>query len=373
MQISLFSVLMTILWSSLLILVFLFLRTRVKLLHIYSIQTVILLYLFCAVRMVLPVGLPWTKEVSGGGFYRGIYDLFCYELGTVRISDILIFLWAAGSLSSLLRYFLQYRRATVYFREVLQTEEDEAGRNILNELDPGSSIRVFRSVRVRSPCCIGILKKRILLPERKYSEKELRYILLHEYTHLKHNDILLKALIRGLCGIYWWNPLLYRMKKDLNQSMEIRCDLSVTGHLEDAERADYLSVILSAFRESRDMATFAGAAGLAEEHTENLVERFRVVADRKVVREKRTSILACVTALLFLGASYSIILQPQYEPPISEVITDENAYIMDGKNTYIIKQGDTYILHTVDTEVVISEESANMLLNDGFILKEVSR
>ena len=162
------------------------------------------------------------------------------------------------------------------------------------------------------------------------------------------------------------------MKKDLNQSMEIRCDLSVTGCLKDAERADYLSVILSAFRESRDAASFVGAAGLAEEHSESLLERFRVVADRKIVQEKKAGVLAGAVLLLVLIVSYSFIIQPKYEAPVSEIETDENSYKVDEENSYIIKRGDTYILHTVDAEMVISEEVANRMLKNRIELKEVS-
>lgn len=55
MHISLFSILMTILWSTLLIALFLMLRKKVSLLHVCSIQAIILLYLFCAVRLAIPI------------------------------------------------------------------------------------------------------------------------------------------------------------------------------------------------------------------------------------------------------------------------------------------------------------------------------
>lgn len=50
--------------------------------------------------------------------------------------------------------------------------------------------------------------------------------------------------------------------------MEIRCDLSVTRYLNENERADYLAVMLDAFRESGQSKKLVGAAGLAEEHSE---------------------------------------------------------------------------------------------------------
>ncbi len=228
---------------------------------------------------------------------------------------------------------------------------------------------MLRSAGIQTPCCIGIFRKRIFLPGKVYNREELRYILLHEYTHLAHNDILLKVLITILCGIYWWNPLVYCLKKDLSQSMEIRCDLSVTGHLKEKERADYLDVMLKTFREDGNSSQFAGTAGLVENHSKSLLERFRVVADMGIVQKKQVNVFASVVMLLILIVSYSFILQPEYETPISEIETDDDTYYMDEKTTYIIKQGDTYILHTEGAEAVIDEDVALGLQEDGFILK----
>ena len=69
-------------------------------------------------------------------------------------------------------------------------------------------------------------------------------------------------------------------------------------------------------------------------------------------------------------ASYSFILQSEYDPPISEIETDEDIYSMDEETSYIIRQGDTYILHTENVEVVIDEEVALGLREEGFTLKE---
>ena len=85
---------------------------------------------------------------------------------------------------------------------------------------------------VRIPCCMGVFKKRILIPEKSFSDTELYYIIFHEYIHLQNNDFLVKMLINMLCAFYWWNPFVCLLKKDLNQSMEIRCDSLVVQRLE---------------------------------------------------------------------------------------------------------------------------------------------
>ncbi len=369
MRTSVFSVLMTILWSSVLIALFSFLRTRTRLLHICSISTVILIYLFCAIRLAFPLEVPWVHEVSGGAVYRGIYNLLAYKVGSLRIYELLCIVWIIGMLINLIGYLIQYRSAMRCFQELPQ-EESRMGQEILEGLDRSKHIKVLRSAGIQTPCCIGVFRKRIFLPDKVYDREELRYILLHEYTHLAHNDILLKVLITILCGIYWWNPLVYCLKKDLSQSMEIRCDLSVTGHLKEKERADYLDVILNTFREYGNSSQFAGTAGLVENHSKSLLERFRVVADMGIVQKKQVNVFAGVAMLLVLIISYSFILQSEYETPISEIETDENSYYIDIEKSYIIKQGDTYILHTEGMEAVINEHVAMWLQEGGIILKE---
>ena len=370
MHISLFSILMTILWSTLLIALFLMLRKKVSLLHVCSIQAIILLYLFCAVRLAVPIELPWTKVVSGGRFYRWLYWILGYPIGVFPVYEILLFIWLAGAVWNLGKYFLQYRKASSYLNG-LPKNLDRDAMNMLQEWDADSRIQIFRCTEVKAPCCMGIWNKRILLPEKAYTEGDLRYILLHEYTHLKHNDILFKVLIRVLCGIYWWNPLLLWMKKDVNQSVEIRCDLSVTGHLEKAERADYLEVMLDAFRESTDTAPLTGSAGLVENHSASLMERFHIVADSKIMQKKWTTVWTCIAMLVVLVFSYSFILQPKYAVPESEIGNGSRIYEVNQEDTYIIKQGDTYILHTEKEDLIIDENAAIQIREEGFLWKEV--
>jgi len=272
--------------------------------------------------------VPWVHEVSGGAVYRGIYNLLAYKVGSLRIYELLCIVWIIGMLYSLTKYSVKYRRAMRCFQGLPQ-EESRMGQEILEGLDRSKRIKVLRSAGIQTPCCIGVFRKRIFLPDKVYDREELRYILLHEYTHLAHNDILLKVLITVLCGIYWWNPLVYLLRKDLNQSMEIRCDLSITKHLGERERADYLDVILKTFREDGNSSQFAGTAGLVENHSKRLLERFRIVADMGIVQKKQVNVFAGLVMLLILIVSYSFILQPEYETPISEIETDENSYYIN--------------------------------------------
>lgn len=234
---------------------------------------------------------------------------------------------------------------------------------------------IVQTAAVESPCCIGVLKKRIFIPEKTYSEDELYYILCHECVHLQNNDFLTKLLIHIICVFYWWNPFVYLLKKDLNQSMEIRCDSVVAEKLSRQQRSDYLSVMLKEFKEKQGMKGSEKdrdiAAYLLEDDSEKLIERFQLVADGKKRSFPKGKILAWLMAGFLLLVSYSFIIQTKYEAPPDEIETDSYAHEVDSGNSYIIKQGDgSYILHTAEQDVPISEESANQLVSDGFYMIE---
>ena len=131
--------------------------------------------------------------------------------------------------------------------------------------------------------------KRILIPAKEYSDDELHYIILHEYTHLKNNDVLTKLLINSICAVYWWNPLVYLLRKDMQQSLEIRCDGLVSKKMDSISRSNYLAVMLTEFKDNCHADEFkkyhSSVMPLFEEHSEKLIERF--YREKKLFLRKR--------------------------------------------------------------------------------------
>lgn len=73
MQITLFSFISALLWSSLLIIVIYFMR-RTRFRPHFGVLTMVLLYLFCAARLLLPLEFPHTVIVSDNVVYPRIYS-----------------------------------------------------------------------------------------------------------------------------------------------------------------------------------------------------------------------------------------------------------------------------------------------------------
>lgn len=247
--------------------------------------------------------------------------------------------------------------------------------NILDEICTDKekrNIKIVQTAAVEVPCCIGIFEKRILIPDKKYSREELHYIILHEYTHLDNKDILTIQLINILCIVFWWNPFVYILKGDMYQSIEIRCDQTVTKKLKSAERGNYLAVILKEYKASVQEKEFrkpAGAMPLFEDHSDHLIERFRLVAEGKQSGSRIGRILVPVIAVALLVLSYSLILQPRYDVPENTYTIENEFEDINQDNAYLYVSDGKYYLHCEQGNVVIDKQSMKLFKKAGLKFK----
>lgn len=262
----------------------------------------------------------------------------------------------------------------VFFRDG-KTEDTELN-NILDEICTDKekrNIKIVQTAAVEVPCCIGTFEKRILIPDKKYSREELHYIILHEYTHLDNKDILTIQLINILCIVFWWNPFVYILKGDMYQSIEIRCDQTVTKKLKSAERGNYLAVILKEYKASVQGKEFrkpAGAMPLFEDHSDHLIERFRLVAEGKQSSSCIERILVPVIAVALLVLSYSFVLQSQYEVPESTYNVENSIWEVNRQNAYVHEVDGKYYLHYERGDILLDKKTVKLLKKNGFKIRK---
>lgn len=371
MQITIFSVWMTILWSSILILIFYFLRKKLILLDVCSVSGVLILYIFCIIRLMIPIELPWTKELWGGEIYNRVYDVVRYEVVSgINIYQMFYLIWMAGAFFFLIKLTIRYIKLKKMLDRI-PVRKDERAESVLTTVlkDKEKRPEIMKTSAIQIPCCVGVFHRRILIPAKEYSDEELHYIILHEYTHLKNNDVLTKLLINSICAVYWWNPLVYLLRKDMQQSLEIRCDGQVSKKMDSISRSNYLAVMLAEFKDNCHADEFkkyhSSVMPLFEEHSEKLIERFQLVSDRKNGTSIKGNVVAIAITVCLLIVSYSFVLQSEYKCPIEEIETDNKSYSVNSDNSYITFQDGEYILHTAQEEVVLAEEMAEMMIKEG--------
>ena len=102
---------------------------------------------------------------------------------------------------------------------------------------------IYVSDSIDTPFAMGILAPKIYLPGF-LSEKEKRYIILHEQTHIRRGDLLVKLLAFTALAVHWFNPLVWAAFLAAEKDMEMSCDEMVMKQMKEDIRAEYSTSLL---------------------------------------------------------------------------------------------------------------------------------
>lgn len=103
---------------------------------------------------------------------------------------------------------------------------------------------IFETDQISTPFVCGFVKPRIYIPTG-LNEHELSYIVLHEQTHIKRRDYLIKPFVFIILIIHWFNPLMWLSYALMNKDMEMSCDESVVRKMGDHVKGNYSISLLS--------------------------------------------------------------------------------------------------------------------------------
>ncbi len=156
------------------------------------------------------------------------------------------------------------------------------------------TVEVRQSDRITAPMTCGIFRPVILMPRRMdwEREEELHYILLHEYIHIRHFDMLWKLCLAAALCIHWFNPGVWLMYFLCNQDLEFACDEEVVRCSGREFRSAYaLTLIHMEERKSGISALYSHFSGHAAQK--------RITAIMKM--KKRTVPAVVLAGVLVLG------------------------------------------------------------------------
>lgn len=103
---------------------------------------------------------------------------------------------------------------------------------------------IYLGADIDTPFVLGIIRPKIYLPASLLAyEKE--YILLHEQTHIKRFDHVVKIVSFLVLCIHWFNPLVWVAFFVSGRDMEMSCDESVIRKLGEEVKKEYSSSLLA--------------------------------------------------------------------------------------------------------------------------------
>lgn len=359
----LLSYIMMILWSVLFGLLFITVRKTKVLRNRFGITACIVVCVCLYVRMMVPfdIGLFQPVQIEWEWFCRW-YDILNMAkpfFGVFSVTQVLCFVWISTGIAHFLRWVNFYRRIWCNVSDS-GLPGDKMMNSVLDKVIRDGGFRrrpeIVMIKNFRSAYSIGLIHQKILVPPGKYSEQELYYIFYHEMTHFKKGDLWLKAISNVMICLFWWNPLVHLLQRELDAVLEIRCDVSVTEGKSLDERRDYLKTIVSVMKEAGPGAGigFRGmkllmdnALGFVKPSTyeDMMRERFNAVAsEEKAFGEKKLFSALWIAAMVGLMVlSYTFVVLPYRRPNAKgEEISSE---VMPG-DIHVTELGDgKYILH----------------------------
>lgn len=161
------------------------------------------------------------------------------------------------------------------------------------ELGIDKRVRVFTEPFTKVPMIMGIIRPVLIMPDytEPWDRQRIRHIFLHELTHLKHKDLIVKTLLNILNALYWFNPFVWICFKLIRRDMETVCDNAVLETIGKAGRQKYIDTVLK-FALRREPEQLYTAMGMADG---------KVTMERRIrgmFKDTRTGVKSRAAALL---------------------------------------------------------------------------
>lgn len=171
----------------------------------------------------------------------------------------------------------------------------------LRDLNLHRRISLYTSCQISSPVSYGILFPRILIPQDldiQVSEKDIRFIFLHELIHYRHKDSLINGIACILQAVYWFNPAVRHGLRLLQADREIACDHSVITRTGQEEALSYADMLLRYAKQAQKQVFFSPFSSLGSRHTELYQRVHSILNYRADTWQKKAKSLGILTFLL---------------------------------------------------------------------------
>lgn len=289
----------------------------------------VFLYAICIIRMCIPFELPNFQFVIRDKYIATAIMKPIILNQRINLFYVLLIVSVMVSAVIFIVNILSYRKYSLYLKanRVKRIETDVTNTDI------------FTCDAVSVPITIGYFKPVIYLPDYSFSDADLKNVIMHEQHHIDGKDLWVLLLTNILTYIFWWNPFVYLLKKELAHSLELKCDYSVTKEMGADDCLAYAETLLKvASNDNSHKANPEMVLGFYKRDKslkyERVKQRFEFIGSKMKLRN---NIFVIFTALLVFFGSYYFIWQASYDV---NAHTDDSEYILSEDTMYLQEQED---------------------------------
>ena len=213
--------------------------------------------------------------------------------------SILSVIWLAGLLLCFGFFAVSYIKCYREFRFSLPVENDilEAWKE-KHPLKRSLSIRQIETIA--APLSYGVIRPVILMPKNTEWKNiyQLRYVLEHEYVHIRRLDMLTKLIMIAAVCIHWFNPLVWVMYILFNRDLELSCDETVVCRFGMDIKSVYATTLIS-MEEKK-----SGLTPLCNSFSKNAIEE-RIRAIMKIKKTSKFAVIISVVLVICVTGGFA--------------------------------------------------------------------
>ena len=274
--------------------------------------------------------------------------------------SILSVIWLAGLLLCFGFFAVSYIKCYREFRFSLPVENDilEAWKE-KHPLKRSLSIR--QTETIAAPLSYGVIRPVILMPKNTEWKNiyQLRYVLEHEYVHIRRLDMLTKLIMIAAVCIHWFNPLVWVMYILFNRDLELSCDETVVRRFGMDIKSVYATALIS-MEEKK-----SGLTPLCNSFSKNAIEE-RIRAIMKIKKTSKFAVM--ISAVLVIGVTGGFATSASSLEKNTET-AQENGETTVALNEVNIREDEP--LSSPDVEWWTAEEYAKWLDEEKEVLKSM--
>lgn len=220
-----------------------------------------------------------------------------------RISAISVLLWCVGVMVGMGWLCYDLHRLKSRYRREFECKKwmQELFAQVKKELKVSEKVRLCQSYGAKVPCMVGIRHPQLILPVEEYEEGVLRMIYLHELTHYKQKDILLKRLTFCILILHFFNPMAWFLFFQVQKQSEYVCDYRVVRFAGDV-RGYVQSLMLVAGGDK----WFSVLSSQLFERKHDLVERVKKMKETRKVKIRSRWSVALVLTIAMLTSNMTV-------------------------------------------------------------------
>lgn len=231
------------------------------------------------------------------------------HIKSLIIDVVLPFFWVTIAGILIIMYIITY----VIFAITLRKNKSSKNERVLlilerckKKLKISRKIKVTEQDRVKTPSLFGIFHINIILPDNinQLTDFEIKSILMHELSHYKRRDNILKQCLTLVKYIYFFNPVIYIIYKQIVKDMEVATDEMAIKGFDKENKKEYCRTLIKLTDEYAQRNFLVKTLAISD--NKNNLERRIIMIKRSdgFIKHKGHISIMSIIVILVLSATF---------------------------------------------------------------------